>query len=311
VSERKIDLNEIRRRVRRRGLLGALVEGPSRPVPPAAPEAPASPPLPPALGGDPVPPPPPEPSPLIEEPVEPEAQETVEFEADPEVADKLSGCRISCAAVITGIADLPALELGPEVLEVALLRLRVHRPEGDAECCVRQHIPVEIRSVIGPGAGVMVLAHENDLSVAAVDWVATGDRIGTRLSFPSAREQYDWPPRPDWPAIGMVEIHDVDGHGEMLEERRGEWSLGSAGLVSLTPLRSRLDQRDEWQVGLQLQDGQTIEVRDRVPVLALARLRPGEEARVGTPIDVLVSKQGEVAVDWEATLRQPELRSLR
>ena len=48
-----------------------------------------------------------------------------------------------------------------------------------------------------------------------------------------------------------------------------------------------------------------------MPLLALARLRPGDDSRVGTPIDVLVSGEGEVAVDWEATLRQPELRTTR
>ena len=61
----------------------------------------------------------------------------------------------------------------------------------------------------------------------------------------------------------------------------------------------------------ELRDGKTIAIKDRVPLLALARLRPGDEDRVGTPIDVLVSPQGEVAVDWEATLRQPELRPPR
>jgi hypothetical protein len=70
-----------------------------------------------------------------------------------------------------------------------------------------------------------------------------------------------------------------------------------------------VDQRDEWQIALQLPNGNTVELIDRVPLLALARLRPGNESRVGTPIDVLMSPDGEVAVDWEATLRQPELRS--
>jgi hypothetical protein len=53
-----------------------------------------------------------------------------------------------------------------------------------------------------------------------------------------------------------------------------------------------------------------VEIVDRVPLLALARLRAGSESRVGTPIDVLVSTGGEIVVDWEATLRQPELRSM-
>jgi hypothetical protein len=48
-----------------------------------------------------------------------------------------------------------------------------------------------------------------------------------------------------------------------------------------------------------------------MPLLALARLHVGEDARVGTPIDVLLSPDGEVAVDWESTLRQPELRPRR
>lgn len=297
MDNRRFDLNELRERVRRRGLLGALVEGPSTAQPPS----PASP----------APKPDfewrvePEDAPLVE----PDAQDTVEFTLDPEVTEKLRGCRISCAAVITGLADMPALEVSGRVLEVSLLRMTVRRPEGDSECCIRQHIPREIRGVVGPGAGVMVLAHDNDRSVAAVDWTATGEWIGAKLTFPTAHEQYEWPPRADWPADGEIEIHDANGHREELDERRGQWNLASAGLVALTPLRSRVDRRDEWQIALQLANGRTVEVIDRVPLLALARLRPGDESRVGTPIDVLVSPGGEVSVDWEATLRQPEVRT--
>jgi hypothetical protein len=291
-------MSELAKRVRRRGLLRALVEGPPPPSP--APPPPAPKPI----------ERPAEPGPLAPE-VEPEATETVELELDPEVTERLRGCRLSCAAVIIGLADLPAIESGGQVLEVALLRMTVRRPEGDAEACVRQHIPREIRGVVGPGAGVMVLAHDNDRSVAAIDWIATGEWIGAKLTFPTAHEQYDWPPRDDWPARGEIEIHDLNGQRAELDERREQWNLGSAGLVSLTPLRSRVDHRDEWQIALQLANGETVEIRDRVPVLALARLRPDDASRVGTPIDVLLSSSGEVAVDWEATLRQPELRSSR
>jgi hypothetical protein len=289
-----MDLTEFARRVRRRGLLRALAEG-------SAPSAPSAPP--PRPQERPVePPPPPQP------PAEPETQPTVEFELDPVVTERLQGCTVAGSAVITGVADLPAVEAGGRVIEVALLRMQVRRPEGDTECCVRQHVPPEIRGVIAPGAGVMVRAHENDRSVAVVDWTATGNWIGAKLTSPSAPEQYDWPERSEWPARGSIEVHDVDGLRAELDERRGKWSLASADLVSLTPLRSRVDQRDEWQVALQLGDGSTVEIRDRMPLLALARLRPGDTTRVGTPIDVLVSADGEVAVDWEATLRQPELR---
>jgi hypothetical protein len=296
VADRRFDMNELRKRVRARGLLRAFVEGPERP-----PEAAKPPPLEWRVEQDPAPPP----------PAEPEAQDTIEFVLDPDVAEKLRGCRVSCAAVITALADLPAIEVGGQVLEVSLVRMTVRRPEGDAECCVRQAIPLEVRGVVGPGAGVMVLAHEHDRSVAAIDWTATGEWIGTKLSFPTAHQQYDWPPRDEWPARGRIEVHDLNGQVEELDQRRGKWSLATAALVSLTPLRTRVNQRDEWQIMLQLAGGQTVEIRDRVPLLALARLRPGNEARVGTPIDVMVSGEGEVAVDWEATLRQPELRTTR
>jgi len=299
VADRRIDWNDLRRRVRRQGLLRALVEGPP-PRPPAAPPPPSPAPSELEWRVD------PEPAPLVDA----SKQETIEFEVDPEVTDRLSGCRISCTAVITALADMPALEVNGKVLEVALIRMKVQRPEAETEVCVRQHIPPEIRSVLGPGAGVLVLAHDNDRTVAAVDWRATGDWIGVKLTFPTGREQYDWPPREEWPEPGSIEVHDANGHREELDERRGQWSMGSAGLVSLAPLRSRVDQRDEWRIALQLADGSTVEIVDRVPLLALARLRPGNESRVGTPIDVLVSTAGEVVVDWEATLRQPELRSM-
>jgi hypothetical protein len=300
VADRRIDFNELRKRVRRRGLLRALAEGPPRPPAPepGPPPAPSSEPEFEWRVDD-------DPAPLVE----PDAQETIEFKVDPQVTERLRGCRISCAAVITAVADLPALEVNGKVIEVALIRITVRRPEGDAESCIRQHVPPEIRGVVGPGAGVMVLAHDHERSVAAIDWTATGEWIGAKLTFPTAHEQYDWPPREEWPEPGAIEIHDGNGHREELDERRGEWNLASAGLVSLTPLRSRVDQRDEWQIALQLGNGRTVEIVDRVPLLVLARLRPGNESRVGTPIDVLVSSDGEVAVDWEATLRQPELRS--
>jgi hypothetical protein len=287
VADRRIDFNELRKRVRRRGLLRALAEGPPRPPAPepGPPPAPSSEPEFEWRVDD-------DPAPLVE----PDAQETIEFKVDPQVTERLRGCRISCAAVITAVADLPALEVNGKVIEVALIRITVRRPEGDAESCIRQHVPPEIRGVV-------------ERSVAAIDWTATGEWIGAKLTFPTAHEQYDWPPREEWPEPGAIEIHDGNGHREELDERRGEWNLASAGLVSLTPLRSRVDQRDEWQIALQLGNGSTVEIVDRVPLLVLARLRPGNESRVGTPIDVLVSSDGEVAVDWEATLRQPELRS--
>lgn len=288
-----MDWNELARRVRRRGLLRALAEGAA---PPARPPSPGlgSPPGPAAPLG--APPPPPEVPPA-------DLEATTEIPVDRILAERIAACTQACPAVVTALADLPAIERGGQVFEVALLRLAVRRPEGDAELCVRQHVPREIRGVLEPGSGVMALAHSTDRSAAIVDWAATADWIGAALTFPASLEQYEWPPREEWPERGKIEIYDVNGLSERLDERRAGWVLASADLVSLTPLRSRVDQRDEWRVALQMPDGHTVQIRDRTPLLALARLQAGDETRVGAPIDVLVSAEGEVAVDWEATLR--------
>jgi hypothetical protein len=284
-----MDWNEFGKRVRRRGLLRALAEGVGAP-PPAS-----------GLPGAPVVPP--APPPVEPPPSRADLERTAEIPVDRIVAERVAACTQSCPAVVTGLADLPALERGGRVIEVALLRLQLRRAEGDVECCVRQHVPPQIRAVLEPGAGVMALAHEHDRAVAIVDWEATGDWVGEQLTFPRDLEQYDWPPVEEWPARGGLEVHDVNGLRERLNERRAAWILASADLVSLTPLRSRVDSRDEWRVALQMRDGHTVQIKDRTPLMALARLQVGDETRVGTPIDVLVSAEGEVAVDWEATLR--------
>jgi len=375
MAGQRFDLHELRERVRRRGLLGVLVEGP-RPRSQAGPEAPGAPaatppadstpaapapsePRPPRpvptipsrnerrpLDGPvpldpdrlaspapatpeppepaertdvtqplepPVAPPPPEPTDItqrLESPVAPpEPAPAKPSEPDPVLLARLRDCTIGCTSVITALADLPSLELGGEAIEVALLRLRLRRPEGETDVCVRQHIPEQIRGLLGPGSRVMALAHEADPRIAIVDWTATGAWIGADLTFPDSPQQYDWPERAEWPAAGQIEIHDVNGQSEELNQRRGEWRFTSADLLALTPLPSRVDSRDEWRITLDLRDGNTVAIKDRVPLLALARLRPDDTDRVGTPIDVLLSQDGELAIDWESTLRQPELRS--
>jgi hypothetical protein len=283
-------LNDFRNRVRRRGLLGALTDGPAPPRPPQRPAAPL--------------PPPPPPRPAAE-------QETVELQLDPGIGERVAACTLPCSATLTGLADLPAVERGAQAIEVALMRLLVRRPEGDTECCVRQHVPAELRGVLEPGSGVFVLAHATDRSVAIVDWTATGEWIGAALLSTGELEQYEWPPREEWPAPGGIQVYDVNGLRERLNERRGAWHMMSAGLVSLRPLRSRVDRRDQWRIVLMMRDGRTVELTDRVPGLALARLFTADQPRIGVPIDLLMSPEGEMAVDWEATLRQPELRALR
>jgi hypothetical protein len=306
VAERKFDFSELASRVRRRGLLRALAEGPPPPAsaPPPAPPPPPRVTPPPASAPPPPPrvtPQPPPPLPVRKPPPPPEPEPVP---VDPAVAARLAACTVGCTAVVTAVADLPAVVAGAEVLDVALLRLRVRRPEGEVECCVRQHVPPELRAELIPGVGVMALAHATDPHVAIVDWTATGDWVGARLTSPANPRQYDWPPPDEWPASGQIEVYDVNGQREELDRRRVEWRLASADLLSLTRLPSRVDQRDEWRVTLGLSDGTTIAIKDRVPMLAVARLRTDDEDRVGARLDVLVSADGDVVVDWEATLRR-------
>jgi hypothetical protein len=103
-----------------------------------------------------------------------------------------------------------------------------------------------------------------------------------------------------------------------IEERRASWTPAQATLQGGSTRGGYTDSRTVWKLELQLENGRTT-ISERVPSLAAARLlqtRAGAKrlgglaetvetvARVGTPLAVLVSPQGEVAVDWEATLRQ-------
>ena len=176
----------------------------------------------------------------------------------PRASARLRGCTVACEAEVTGVADLLRLELssghegGTAGFDVALARLRVLRPDGEAEACVRQHVPPAARATFGPGLRLPARAHPTERAVAVLQWPET---VATAV-------QYAWPDHPDWPARGRV----------------------------------------DWKLDLVL-DGHPVRVAERVPQFAAARLfAPGPTARVGTPVLVLRSPAGELAVDWEATL---------
>ena len=245
--------------------------------------------------------------------------------ANPGVAGKLRRCTVSCPAEITAIADVPRLwDDGSTGIDITLLRLRVDRPDGQAECCVRQHVPHAIRRLLIPGARPVVLAHEGDPSVAIVDWDATGKKWRARLSWVIEKQQYDWPDPEDWPAEGAIEVRDKGRHTKRLLERRAAWRAQGARLAGATTRGAYRDNREEWDLDLDLGDGRTARVRERMPDFAIARLTAVKEsgksplggvltttrivARAGAPIAVLVSPEGDFAVDWEATLSYPELR---
>jgi hypothetical protein len=241
----------------------------------------------------------------------------------PLVAAKVRGCKVECGAELLGIADLPRLEQEhASGIDVALLRLRVLRPGGDAECCVRQNVPHEVRRVIVPGFGLVVMAHESDPAIAVVDWDATAYELETPLRYVIEMAQFAWPDPPDWPAAGAIEIRDNWRHRKRIEDRRATWRPTGARLAGAESRGARTDGREDWHLRLQLADGRVASIKERVPDLALARLVARKEGggklggmvasvdtvvRVGAPIAVLVSPGGEVAVDWEATLRYPEL----
>jgi hypothetical protein len=242
---------------------------------------------------------------------------------NPIVSRRLRGCTIPARAHVLGMADLPALENQSHApLDVVLFRLRVERPDGDAEACVRQAMPSELRR-LGPGSILRARAHEEDPRVVILDWAATAEALGEPLTWPTTLEQFAWPDPDEWPAAGAIEVRDRGRHRRRLEKRRREWRPAVARLVDAAPKGGRVDCRAKWRLDLDL-DGRRVEVRERASELALARLVGYEPGRprfgglvttfnrvvvAGAPIAVLVSPGGEVAVDWEATLAQPEMRA--
>jgi hypothetical protein len=170
----------------------------------------------------------------------------------------------------------------------------------------------------------VVLAHESDPAIAIVDWDATGKKWKTRWSWVIEKQQYDWPGPDDWPAVGAIEVRDKRRHRKRLEERRAAWQSLGARLIDVSTRGSYTDDRENWTLDLELAGGQRVSVKERMPDFAIARLTAVKEdekkrlggmlsttrivCRTGAPIAVLQSTQGEVAVDWEATLRYPELQ---
>jgi hypothetical protein len=238
---------------------------------------------------------------------------------------RVKACTVECDAELTGMADRPAV--GSDTVgagyDVLLLRLRVARHEGTVECCVQQSVPIEQKCVLAPGARLKVLAHESDPGIAIVKWDEAFKPIGD-IPKPMAEVfQFAWPDREDWPAEGAIEIRDDGRYRRKLAERRTTWASAGARLAGGKDTGSRTNDRADWKLDLQLDDGRQVKVKERVPHLLIARLvhhhitylAPGivdtvtYTVRAGAPIAVLVSPKGEVAVDWEATMRYPELRN--
>ena len=239
----------------------------------------------------------------------------------PITARRLRRCTIRTRAHVLGIADLPEISYRSGRLWVALLRVRVERPDGDAEACVRQHIPYEIRR-LAPGSSLRALAHEEERHIVAVDWKATGEHLGQQLDWATGPDQYAWPDPDEWPAVDAIEVRDKWRHRRRIEKQRAEWTPATAQLLDASSRGGLVDDRKVWKLDLDLR-GRRVTVKERVPELALAKLvgsKPGGKklgglvttlervVNTGATLAALVSPGGEVAVDWEATLNQPEWR---
>jgi hypothetical protein len=228
---------------------------------------------------------------------------TLDAAGSPIKTSRVRACTLERDAELTGMADRPRLarETGAGY-EVLLLRLRVARPDGPADCCVRQSVPSDHKRTLAPGARLRVLAHESNPGIAIVKWDESFKPIGDAPQPMAEVVQYDWPDREDWPAEGAVEVRDDGRYRRRLEERRATWSTAGARLLRADARGSQTNDRADWRFELQLSDGRIVTVDERTPHLVLLRLFPG------APIAVLVSPAGDVAVDWEATLRYPEMR---
>jgi hypothetical protein len=226
---------------------------------------------------------------------------------NPRVFARLRQCTIQARAHVLGIADLPALGYEhAQYLPVTLLRLRVERPGGDVETCLRTSLPPEIRG-LAPGYSVRALAHEEDPRTVVIDWKATAEGLGQPLSWVKNLDQYKWPDEDDWPAAGAIEVHDDWFFRRRMEKRRAQWTPVVARLAAGSTRRGRLNDREQWKLDLDV-DGRRVRVKERVPDLAIGRLVSGRsEVAAGAPIAALVAPNGDVAVDWQATLNQPEL----
>lgn len=218
------------------------------------------------------------------------------------------GCTIAARARLIALADdrrTSGGEAGTQGIEVALLRLAVARPDGDAEACVRQHVPFALRAGIRLGDELAVLAHEQDRTVAIVDW---GDAGGVVSAI-----QYAWPEPGEWPAPDAVEVRDGARHERRLAGLRERGTPAWATLLDASTRGGLTDRREDWKLTVEL-DGRRVELRERVPWLGAARLvervekggsmvkRIERRPSTGTPVAVLVSPGGEVAADWERTL---------
>ena len=144
------------------------------------------------------------------------------------------------------------------------------------------------------------------------------------MDLPSVvnRDQFKWPDEDEWPAVGAIEVRHDWQHKRRIKKRRAEWAPAVARLTGATTRGSRKDDREQWKLDLDV-GGRAVTVKEGVPDLALVKLVGWREGRsrfggmvtttepvvnAGAAIAVLVAGDGEVCVDWQATVNQPSWR---
>ena len=117
------------------------------------------------------------------------------------------------------------------MIEVALVRLRVRRPEGDAGV-----LRAPARPARDPGRGRARAGRDGARARArpqpsrSIDWAATGEWIGAKLTLPDGAASSTTGRRArSGRRRGEIEVYDVDGLRERLDERRGGWSSRRPG----------------------------------------------------------------------------------
>ncbi|HEX7132959.1 MAG TPA: hypothetical protein VF228_10300 [Iamia sp.] len=205
----------------------------------------------------------------------------------------IHGCSVPCRATVVGLADLPGLREHDGLLDRVLIRMAVDRPDGSVEVCVRQHVPGSFEATIGPGTELPALADPVDRSRAVVRWNVPPGGFWERA-------QFAFPPPPEWPAAGRIEVRDRGRQAQQLAERRATWSSVWARPGSIGKDRGRVAGRPEHDVDLELATGGVARSRERIPILARARIS------TATWVPALTDGR-DVCVDWEAFLNLPGL----
>jgi len=220
----------------------------------------------------------------------------------PRAAARVRRCTLPCSAAVTGIADLQrSPEDNARSFERTLLRLRVEHPGGPAECCVRQHVPLAIAADLEPGTKLAVLTAVEDPMLAVADWATVAREAGIGLDWIKSARQYAWPDREEWPASEAIEVRDGRRHRRRLAQHREQWSPVVGRITAAHSRHTLTDRREVWTLVLALDGGHEVTVKERTPLLAIARLERLQSTQ--TPIAVLVSPDGGAVVDWEATLK--------